>query len=204
MFEGKKPDKDWSPLLRGSLIHRYVNRWNKDYWIQYGQWLAAPRDPAIFEAPEKIVIRQTGDSLIATLIRKGIICRDNLHIIVNNSDFDLRFFLALVNSKLMNFVYEIINPEKGEALAQVKKSHVEQLPIPLLTLSDKKTKQRHDRLVDLAEQMLAAQQQLRSSVSDSERHTREQRVLILDREIDTLVYELYNLDSNEIKIVEGE
>jgi hypothetical protein len=122
VFEGEKPDKNWSPLLRGSLINRYVNLWNSNYWIQYGEWLAAPRDPAIFEKPEKIVVRQTGDSLIAVYIKSGIICRDNLHIIINNSDCNLLFFLALINSNFMNFIYEIINPEKGEALAQVKKN----------------------------------------------------------------------------------
>ncbi|MDR0442008.1 MAG: N-6 DNA methylase, partial [Treponema sp.] len=46
VIEGKKPDNQWSPLLRGSLIHRYINKWNKNYWVKYGQWLAAPRDPA--------------------------------------------------------------------------------------------------------------------------------------------------------------
>jgi hypothetical protein len=26
------------------------------YWILYGEWLAAPRDPAIFDAPKKIMV----------------------------------------------------------------------------------------------------------------------------------------------------
>jgi len=62
--------------------YQYSNRWDKNYWILYGQNLAAPRDPAIFSAAEKIVVRQTGDSLIATLIGKHIICRKNLHKLV--------------------------------------------------------------------------------------------------------------------------
>lgn len=59
--EGSQSDKSWSPLLRGSLIHRYRILWNNNYWIQYGPWLAAPRSAAIFEAPRKIMVRQTGD-----------------------------------------------------------------------------------------------------------------------------------------------
>jgi hypothetical protein len=96
VFEGKRPSKDWSPLLRGSLMNRYISFWDNNYWIQYGEWLAAPRDPAIFDIPEKIIVRQTGDSLIATYIKDRIICRDNLHIIINNSDCNLLFFLALI------------------------------------------------------------------------------------------------------------
>ncbi|MDR1290928.1 MAG: N-6 DNA methylase, partial [Planctomycetaceae bacterium] len=152
--EGKKPNKKWSPLLRGSLIHRYINRWDNNYWIQYGEWLAAPRDPAIFNAANKIVIRQTGESLIATHIGQGIICRNNLHIVINNSNCNLMFFLALINSKLMSFVYEIMNPEKGEALAEVKKTHIEQLPIPTLNFSKKSNKTAHDNIVSLVNKML--------------------------------------------------
>jgi len=174
--EGKRPGKDWKPLLRGSLIHRYVNRWDKNYWIQYGPWLAAPRDPAIFEAPEKIFIRQTGDSLIATLVGKGVIARNNLHVIINTSDLNIKFYLALINSKLLQFVYEVLNPEKGEALAEIKKAHVEQLPIPVVDLNDKKQRQTHDRLVELVDQMLAAQTTLHGAATESDRKLAEQRI----------------------------
>ena len=197
--EGKRPDKDWKPLLRGSLIHRYVNRWNKDYWIHYGQWLAAPRDPAIFEAPEKIMVRQTGDSLIATLIGQGVIARNNLHIIINASNLNLRVYLALINSRLLHFVYEVLNPEKGEALAEVKKTHIEQLPIPVVDLDNKSQRKIHDRLVELVDEMLTAQVGLRESTSELDR----KRVSIIDNQIDKAVYELYGLTDDEIRIVEG-
>lgn len=65
---GKIEGELWSPLLRGSLIQRYLNLWDHNYWIQYGEWLAAPRKPEIFEAPLKIAVRQTGDSIIATIV----------------------------------------------------------------------------------------------------------------------------------------
>jgi hypothetical protein len=201
VVEGKRPGKEWLPLLRGSLIHRYTNRWNKNYWILYGRNLAAPRDPAIFSAAEKIVVRQTGDSLIATLIGKNIICRKNLHIILNNSAFDLRFILTLVNSKLMNYVYEYLNPERGEALAEVKKAHVEILPIPPIDLSEKQTKKAYDRLIELANQMLSANENFRESVV--QRGVYEQRIRILEKEINELVYKLYDLTDAEIAIVEG-
>ncbi len=122
--------KNWSPLLRGSLIQRYRNLWNGDYWILYGEWLAAPRSPEIFDAPKKIMVRQTGDSIIATIIESGYIARNNMHILLKNENpYKLEYLLGLMNSKLMDFSYSFINPEKGEALAEIKKKHVEQLPI---------------------------------------------------------------------------
>lgn len=79
VYEGTKPDNSWTPLLRGSLIQKYMVTWSENYWIQYGRWLAAPRQPEIFEYPNKIVIRQTGDTIIATIIDNKFVCRDNLH-----------------------------------------------------------------------------------------------------------------------------
>ena len=78
----RKRDKAFRPLLRGSLIQKYAIAWDDDYWISFGDWLAEPRYTASYDAPEKIVIRQTGDSLVATLDRKQFIVRDNLYTIV--------------------------------------------------------------------------------------------------------------------------
>ena len=106
------------------------------------------------------------------------------------------FASRLINSRLMNFIYEILNPEKGEALAQVKKTHVEQLPIPVVDLNDKTQRKIHDRLVELVDQMLTAQVNLRESESDND------LISIIDKQIDEAVYELYGLDPAEIRIVE--
>jgi hypothetical protein len=203
VFEGERPGRDWSPLLRGSLIHRYVNLWDNNYWIQYGKWLAAPRDPMIFEEPQKIVIRQTGDSLIAACVEKGIVCRDNLHIIINNSDLDLYYFLAILNSKLLNFIYEMINPEKGEALAQVKKTHVEQLPVFYIDLSNKSDKAAHDKLVGLVDQMLALKKKEQAETVPQTKTMIGRQIQAVDKQIDALVYQLYRLTEEEIGIVEG-
>lgn len=79
-------NSSFRPLLRGSLIQRYRTLWNNDYWISFGDWLAEPRYSASHDAPAKIVVRQTGDSLVATLDRDKFIVRDNLYTIVPRQD----------------------------------------------------------------------------------------------------------------------
>ena len=196
--EGKKPGKEWLPLLRGSLINRYVNLWDEDYWILYGERLAAPRDSTIFSYDEKIVVRQTGDSIIATIIGKGVIARDNLHIITPKGNvFDLRFLLGILNSKLMDFIYTYLNPEKGEALAQVKKEHVELLPIPVMNLSNKMVRSNYNEMVALVKETLALNKTLES------RRKNEDRISALEKEIDGLVYRLYGVPKDEIGKVKG-
>ena len=184
--EGVKPGEDWSPLMRGSLMNKYVSYWNNNYWILYGEWLAAPRRYEIFDAKEKIIIRQTGDSLVATIIGSGVICRDNLHICIPNSSTDSKYILGLINSKLMNFIYSFINPERGEALAQVKKKHVELLPIKTCMPSQQQL------IIALVDKILAAKK-VNPQTDTSEWEMR----------IDKLVYELYGLTEDEIEMIEN-
>lgn len=129
VITGSKPNDTWSPLLRGSLMNRYKVLWRNDYWIQYGEWLAEPRDRKYFEKNKKVIVRQTGDSLIASFIGPNYVCRDNLYMITSKCDENIFALIGLLNSKLMNFYYNILNPEKGEALAQVKKKHLDALPL---------------------------------------------------------------------------
>jgi hypothetical protein len=201
--EGSQPGPNWSPLLRGSLIRRYSNLWNGDYWVLYGPWLAAPRDPLIFSEPEMIVVRQTGDSIIATLVEHGFYARDNLHIVLpRNKEYDLCFILGIMNSRLCAFVYGYINPERGEALAQVKKKHVERLPIRTIDFTNPTDKAHHDRIVELVKAMLKLQKQFAGAKTSHEKTAIQRQIDAPDKQIDQLVYELYGLTDEEIRIVE--
>ena len=196
----KPAGTNWKPLLRGSLINRYENLWNEDSWIEYGEWLAEPRDSKIFEAEKKIVVRQTGDRIIATVIGKDIICRDNLHIVIAQQR-NHKFLLGVLNSKLVNFCYYQINPERGEVLAQVKKTHVEQLPMPKIrTEAQQKL---HNEIVKLVEQLLAAQPQARAALSDNDKNYHERFIASLEQRINQAVYQIYGLTEDEIALVEA-
>jgi type I restriction-modification system DNA methylase subunit len=183
-----KRDKTFRPLLRGSLIRKYQNLWNNDYWISFGDWLAEPRYSANYDAPNKIVIRQTGDSLIATLDTNQFIVRDNLYMIFSRGNaYDLRFVLAIINSQLSNWFYQkVLNPEEGEALAQVKRGHLVKLPMPPGESVVQKP------IITLVDQILA-----------SKKRETEKDTASLEREIDRHVYALYGLTEEEIAIVEG-
>ena len=200
----KKQNSTFRPLLRGSIIQRYEILWNKDYWISFGDWLAEPRYSANYDASVKIVIRQTGDSLIATLDCHQFIAHDNLYTIIShNNTFDLRYILGLLNSRLLTWIYQnIINPEKGEALAQVKRGHLAQLPIVILNISNPADKARHDQMVALVDQILELHKQSASAKTDHDKTVILRQIDATDRQIDQLVYELYGLTEEEIKIVE--
>ncbi|MDZ4734401.1 MAG: TaqI-like C-terminal specificity domain-containing protein [Nitrospirota bacterium] len=180
-------DKFYRPLLRGRDIERYLVKWDGTRWIKYGNNLAAPRKLENFTAKKKIVIRQTGDSLVAALDESQFICMNNMHTI-NSGDgnFDLLYLLGLINSSLLNWYFQCMNPEKGEALAEIKKEHVEKLPIVSAS------PQQQARIIALVDKIITAKKKNEGTDTTA-----------LEREIDQLVCELYQLTKDEKAIVQS-
>lgn len=180
----EQTEDDDKKLLRGSDIEKYLNKWDGTRWIKYGKWLAEPRYSANFDADQKIILRQTGDSLIATIDKEQFVCMNNMHIIHSLSDdYVIEYLLAIINSALMNFYYQYLNPEKGEALAEVKKTHVEMLRIKTIKKEE---------------------QNIFKRIVDDVIEIRKQGGQYLDelKKIDRMVYDLYGLTEEEIRIVE--
>jgi len=198
-----KENHKFRPLLRGSLIGRYYMIWNKNYWISFGDWLAEPRYSANYDFKNKIVIRQTGDSLVATLDKRKFIVRDNLYTVISET-YDPRYILGLLNSKLLNWYYQtVINPEKGEALAQVKRGHLARLPIADLHFTNQIAKVRHDRIIENVDSMLRLNKNIISVKTSNDKILIQRQIDATDCQIDQLVYELYGLSEKEIEIIEN-
>ncbi len=107
-----------------------------------------------------------------------------------------------MNSRATDFAYTFMNPEKSEALVEIKKHHVEQLPIHTIDFSDPEDVARHDRMVELVERMLSLHERLAGARIERERTVIGHKIAATDRQIDRLVYELYGLTEEEIRIVE--
>jgi adenine-specific DNA-methyltransferase len=190
--------------LRGADINRYQISPVKIRFLKYGPWLAEPRPAANFDAPEKLFMRQTGDSLITALDREQLICLNNMHVLIPcSAEINTKYFLGVINSKLLNWIHQTNNPEVGEALAEVKRAHIAQLPIRTINFSDSTDKARHDKMVQLVEQMLEAKKQLAKAVTDRDKHLYERKCANLEHQIDMLVYRLYDLSDKEVALIEA-
>lgn len=161
-----------------------------------------PRYPELFDAP-KIILRQTANSLYATVDRIGYYCLNSI-IIVRPKNTDLiPFYLGLLNSRLLRWVYQNLTQEENRVFAEVKPVNLRKLPIRAINFSDPADKAAHDKMVSLVEQMLALHKSLAAAQSPAEKERLERQIEVTDRAIDALVYELYGLTEEEIKIVEG-
>jgi type I restriction-modification system DNA methylase subunit len=202
-FDSDKPlDSSYRKYLRGSDINRYRISPLELRFIKYGPWLAEPRPAADFNSPIKIFMRQTGDGLIGAIDREYNLCLNNMHVIVpNKTTLSTHYLLGIINSRLLNWYYRTLNPEVGEALAEVKKTNVANLPIHVIDFSDSLENKLYNKLVFLVETML----DLNIKIQTAKGHEKEQiqrQIEKTDREIDELVYRLYGITDEERAIIE--
>jgi hypothetical protein len=62
---------------------------------------------------------------------------DTTHILFDNSnEFSHKFLLTILNSKLLNKLYQMIVPEIGKAFSEVKGVNLKQLPIKITSKED--------------------------------------------------------------------
>ena len=99
---------------------------------------------------KKILIRQTGDKLIASYCDKDYYALNSLLVLKlkNDAEFFYKYILALINSKFMQYYYENITQENGRVFAEVKPVNIKQLPIPNVS------KKEQQSLAEKAEKMI--------------------------------------------------
>jgi len=114
-----------------------------------------------------------------------------------NKNISLKYVLALLNSRALNFRYKSIGKQTGNGIYEYFENGVGKLPIPII---DKKNQ---GVFVELVDQMLETQKKLHSAKTERDKEHYQQKAELLDKQIDALVYELYGLTEEEIKVVEG-
>jgi hypothetical protein len=85
----------------------------------------------------KLLLRQTGDRLIAAYDPDGLYCLNNVHVgNARDPAVDVRLVVAILNSRLLNRYYRIISLEAGRPLAQIDLDVIEDLPFKRPTAED--------------------------------------------------------------------
>ncbi len=81
--------------------------------------------------------------------------------------------------------------------------YMEKVPIRPIYFSSSTDKASHDSMLQLVEQMLALQKQLPNAKTGHDQTHLQRQIDATDRQIDRLVYELYGLTEEEVRVVEG-
>lgn len=120
----------------------------------------------------------------------------------NGQPESLLYLLGLLNSRLLTFRFRNIGKLKSGGIYEYFWNSISRLPIRRINFSQLEEKSLHNRVVGLVEQMLEAKEQEASSIGNAA-EVAQRKCAALDRQIDKLVYELYGLNEEEIKLVEA-
>ncbi|MEK6408250.1 MAG: TaqI-like C-terminal specificity domain-containing protein [Acidobacteriota bacterium] len=115
----------------------------------------------------------------------------------------LSYVLGVLNSKLIEFYYKQTTVPKANKFFIYKTMFLKNIPIRRIEFSSVNEESLHTRMVDSVGRMLAAKKQWAAATTESQRSHLEQLCTSTDEEIDYLVYELYELTPDEIRLVEG-
>lgn len=189
-------------------LEPYKSQLQKKREVQLGRqpWYSLhwPRVQTNFERSPKLLVQAIRNlslkkRIVASLDSEGLFADHTLNVIyTTQTKYDLKYILGILNSSLMNFVFS-----KKYVDINIKGIYLADIPIRRIDSADLTDKLRHDHLVELVEKMLALTPKLRNANSESEKSAFKNAITTTDIEIDRLVYELYGLTEEEIKIVEG-
>jgi adenine-specific DNA-methyltransferase len=119
--------------------------------------------------------------------------------IIKTNRIDYKFLLGILNSKLIAFWLKYKGKMQGTNY-QIDKEPL--LQIPIYDSSDKPKTQL--QLIKLVDTMLQLNKDLQAATLPEQKEQLQARIKYTDKKIDRLVYQLYQLTDDEIKIVEGE
>jgi len=162
-----------------------------------------PRVQANFEQPNKVLVQAIRNlalprRIVATLDQTGAYADHTLNVIyAKAADCNLLFVLGVLNSALLNFVFG-----KKHIDINIKGVYLMDLPLPRLDFNDGCQAAKHDKLVSSVQAMLDANSLLVRARTEQERAVYERQTANLDRDIDQLVYELYGLADEDIRLVQ--
>ena len=172
-------------VLNGKHIGQYYIQ-DSGLFIDYGPWLWNPRKKEVFDCPEKILVRQVGKFPICAYDNEQYYTLNTIYnIIVKDKSFDTKYVLALLNSKLMQNIWKEIYPEQKDVFPRLKKEQLVEIPIPIVSLEQQK------QITEIVDQILV-----------EKRRNPNADMSASEREIDRLVYKLYNLTDEEIGMIE--
>ncbi|MCK4546490.1 MAG: Eco57I restriction-modification methylase domain-containing protein [Candidatus Eisenbacteria sp.] len=114
------------------------------------------------------------------------------------------YVLGLLNSRLVDYYLKCISSRFRGGYYAYSRQYIERLPLMLPDPTSRKDQELHDRLVSLVRRMLDLHESSAGNSAPAAKAARERKIDATDKQIDQLVYELYGLTDEEIRIVEGE
>ena len=174
------------------MSNRRETKQGKIEWYQL-HWA---RNEEFFKGEKIASLRKCVDRPRFIYTEEDFYCGLSINII-KPANIDLKYLTGILNSKLIAFWLKNKGKMQGSNY-QVDKEPL--LNIPIVNTKDEKVK---SKLVKLVDNIIAINNKLVGENNPNTKEILERQVRALDGEIDRLVYGLYGLSDNEIRIIEN-
>jgi hypothetical protein len=119
------------------------------------------------------------------------------------NELGLPYLLGLINSSLLRWYFPFVSAPFRGGWRSANRQFLSQLPIRVINFDDAQDVARYHRIVALVEQMLALHKQRAAARTAADREMFQRQIDATDAQINAVVYALYGLTEEEIRVVEG-
>jgi len=136
----QQKDETYRKEVKGADISKYDLNWNGELWISYGDWLAAPREQKFFTSPRILIREICENELICTYTEDEYYNSPSIiNVIQKDKKIELKYILAILNSKLMGWYHFNTSPKAKKGLfPKILVSDVRKIPIPKIPFNKQK------------------------------------------------------------------
>jgi len=195
----KKLDNTYLPEIKGKDVDRYSFNLSGKF-LSYGEWLAEPRTPEFFNNPKVVLRKILGKKLHGSFIQESVAIDQSLYILINRKvetdEVILKILLGILCSTLGAWYFRNKYSIFDTLYPWYTIKQLSLFPIKELSTDQQ-------MILKNVNLLLESKKQLAVAKTESEKEYLEKKCAIIDKQIDQLVYELYGLTEEEIKIVEG-
>ncbi len=187
---------------RDRLQDRERGKFRDDEWYRFGR-----SQNLGIQGRRKLCIPRLVTDLAATIDDDGSRFLDNvdvggLSVKAAFAHLDLWWLLALLNSRLLRFYFPSVSAPFRGGFRSANRQFLSQLPVVNSAHAVRPGGETHDPLTTLARRARDLQEHWILAKTAHDRDLLSRQIEVTDREIDRLVYELYDLTPEEIAIVE--
>lgn len=191
----------WQYLVRNKkeLENREKGKMKHEKFYAY----IYPKNLALFHLP-KIMTPEIALGGQMSFDDKGVAHTTKVYSFIFKKEIEenFKYWLGLLNSKILWFFLSNTGYALRGGYFTFKTNYLKPFPVKRIDFMKKTEKVSHDKMVDLVEQILDLNKKLDSEKTAQDKTHLQRRIDTTDREIDQLVYKLYDLTEEEIKIVE--
>ncbi len=193
----------YRPCYTGKDISRYEVSWGRLACLDLekarrgGCW-----DEARQNAKDKILTRQIGRYPEFGLDTLGYQCLNTIFMLNVRGQTEPLFLLAVLNSRLIRRYWTDRFYDQRRTFPKIKGTYLEKLPIASADSLRPETLGIEEKLAELGHRMISLHADVSATRVDQKRDALKSQIEATDKDIDTLVYQLYGLSDEEIAMVE--